>query len=67
MTHFEVLGLGLEGQFLGLDLGLKASSPQKLPCLSSRTALFFEWLKFCRSAEKKIFRPFFWRSGEKNF
>ena len=29
-THFEVLGLGLEGQVLGL--GIEASSPQKLPC-----------------------------------
>ena len=29
-THFEVLGLGLEGQVLGL--GLEASSPRKLPC-----------------------------------
>ena len=29
-TDFEVLGLGLEGQVLGL--GLKASSPRKLAC-----------------------------------
>ena len=29
-THFEVLGLGLEGQVLGL--GLEASSPGKLAC-----------------------------------
>ena len=29
-THFEVLGLGLEGQVLGL--GLEASSPRKLAC-----------------------------------
>ena len=29
-THFEVLGLGLEGQVLGR--GLEASSPQKLAC-----------------------------------
>ena len=27
--------------------------------LASRTALFFEWLKFCRSAEKCFSRPFF--------
>ena len=27
-THFEVLGLGLEGQVLGLE----ASSPRKLAC-----------------------------------
>ena len=42
-THFEVLGLGLEGQVLGLE----ASSPRKYPVLGSRTALFFEQLKFC--------------------
>ena len=42
-THFEVLGLGL-----------KASSPwpwpqvlENCPVLGSRTALFFEQLKFC--------------------
>ena len=29
-THFEVLGLGFEGQVLGL--GLEASSPRKLAC-----------------------------------
>ena len=29
-THFEVLGLGLEGQVLGL--GLETSSPRKLAC-----------------------------------
>ena len=29
-THFEVLGLGLEGQVHGL--GLEASSPRKLAC-----------------------------------
>ena len=29
-THFEVLGLGLEGEVLGL--GLEASSPPKLSC-----------------------------------
>ena len=31
-THFEVLGLGLEGQVLGLGLSLEASSPRKLAC-----------------------------------
>ena len=30
LTDFEVLGLGLEGQVLGL--GLEASSPRKLAC-----------------------------------
>ena len=39
-----------------------ASKPQVLencPVLGLRTALFFEWLKFCRSAEKCFSRPFF--------
>ena len=39
-----------------------ASKPQVLenyPVLGSRTALFFEWLKFCRPAEKCFSRPFF--------
>ena len=40
-THFEVLGLGLEGQFL-----------ENWPVLGSRTALFFELLKFCGALEK---------------
>ena len=80
-THFEVLGLGLEGQVLGL--GLEASSPRKLACwpvLGSRTELIFELLKFCGALEKffrkrffvviawKIFVKtffFFWRSPEK--
>ena len=37
-THFEVLGLGLKGQVLGLE----ASSFSKLFCLQPRTALFVE-------------------------
>ena len=47
-----------------------ASKPQVLencPGLGSRTALFFEWLKFCRSAEKCFFRRFFWSLTEKKF
>ena len=39
-----------------------ASKPQVLencPALGSRTALFFDWLKFCRLAEKCFSRPFF--------
>ena len=42
-THFEILGLGLEN----------------CSVFGSRTALFFERLKFCRSAEKCFSRPFF--------
>ena len=51
-THFDVFGL--EGQVLGLE----ASSPRKLPCPRSKTAIFFELLKFCRSL-KKIFENLF--------
>ena len=47
-THFEVLGLGLE-----------ASSPQKLVVLGSRTAVFFELLKFCGALEKFFGKRFF--------
>ena len=45
-----------------------ASKPQVLencPVLGSRTALFFELLKFCRSPEKNfkdLFRFFFWKT-----
>ena len=54
-THFEVLGLGLEGQVLGL--GLEASSPQKLACPrleDSTSAVVFESLKFCGALEKLL-------------
>ena len=46
-THFEVFGLGLE-----------ASSPSKLACPLLEDSTIFEWLKFCRLAEKFLFRPF---------
>ena len=45
-THFEVLGLGLEGQVLGLEV----SSPRKLAC--PRFEDFFELLKFREALEK---------------
>ena len=48
--------------FKSLVLAL-ASKPQVLlencPVLGSRIALFFEWLKFCRSAEECFSRPLF--------
>ena len=56
-THFKVLGLGLEGQVLGL--GLEVSSPRKLPCPRLEDSTFFELLKFCRSPEKKLWTKFF--------
>ena len=36
-THFEVLGLGLEGQVLGLE----ASSPRKLACPRLKDSTIF--------------------------
>ena len=46
-----------------------ASKPlvlENCPVLGSRTALFFESLKFCRSPEKKILKTFFWGERLKN-
>ena len=43
-THFEVLGLGLEGQVLGLE----ALGPRKLACPRLEDSTIFEPLKFCR-------------------
>ena len=40
-THFEVPGVGLKGQALGLE----AYKFFKMPCSQPRTALFFESLK----------------------
>ena len=60
-THFEVLGLGLEGQVLGLE----ASSPRNWPDLGSRTTLFFELLKVCGALKKIFGKRFLWRSPEK--
>ena len=67
-THFEVLGLGFEGQ--GLGFGLEASSLRKLP--RPKTALFLESLKFCWKTPEtlpKICEDIFfcWRSPEKTF
>ena len=58
------------GRARGHSFKSLASKPQVLencPVLGSRTALFYEWLKFCRLAEKCFSRPFFWRSTEKKF
>ena len=49
-THFEVLGLGLEGQVLGL--GLEASSPRKLACPRLEDSTIFWIVKILRSAWK---------------
>ena len=39
MTHFEVLGFGLEGQILGL----KACKSSKMPCSRPRTLNCWKW------------------------
>ena len=47
-----------------------ASRPQVLenwPVLGSRTALFFEWLKFCGALEKFFGKTFFRGDRLKNF
>ena len=64
-THFEVLGLGLEGQDLGL--GLEPQVLENWPVLGSRTALFFELLKFCGALEKLFGKRFFCGDRLKNF
>ena len=56
-THFEVLGLGLEGQVL--RLGLEASSSRKLAC--------FWIVKILWSAGKISFKTFFRGDRSKNF
>ena len=51
-----------------INLSCLVSKPQVLencPVLGSRTALFFEWLKFCGSAKKCFSRPFFSEIAEK--
>ena len=66
-TDFEVLGLGLEGQVLGLGLGLEASSPRKLACprLEDSTALWN--VKILWSAWKIFWKTFFSGDRLKNF
>ena len=59
------LALALKVKFLAL-----ASKPQVLenwPVLGSKTALFFEWLKFCKAAEKFFSTPFFSEIARKKF
>ena len=56
-THFEVLGLGLEGQVLGL--GLEASSTQKLACPRLEDSTIFILLKFGGALEKFVGRHVF--------
>ena len=48
-----------------LALASKPQVPKNCPVLGSRTALFFEGLKFCRSAKKCFSRPFFFGDRRK--
>ena len=64
-THFEVLGLGLEGQVLGL--ALEASSPQKLACPRLEDSTIFWIVKILWSAWKIFWKTFFCGDRLKNF
>ena len=68
-THFEVLGLGLEGQVLGLGLGLglEASSPRKLACPRLEDSSIFWNVKVLWSAWKIFWKTFFSGDRLKNF
>ena len=67
-THFEVLGLGLENflKSFHFEVLLKSFHFEVL-VLGLRTALFFKWLKSCRSAKKRFCKPFFLDRRKKNF
>ena len=62
-TDFEVLGLGLEGQVLGL----KASSPWKLACPRLEDSTIFWMVKILWSAWKIFWKTFFCGDRLKNF
>ena len=66
-TDFEVLGLGLEGQVLGLE----ASSPRKLACPRLEDSTIFWIVKILWSAWKNFWKTFFceiaWKIFVKGF
>ena len=64
-THFEVLGLGLglEGQVLGLE----ASSPRKLACPRLEDSTIFWIVKILWSAWKIFWKTYFRGDRSKNF
>ena len=64
-THFEVLGLGLEGQVLGL--GLEASSSRKLACPRLEDSPIFWIVKILWSAWKIFWKTFFCGDRLKKF
>ena len=57
------MSLALASKVKSLTLASKPQVLESCPVLGSRTTLYFELLKFCRSPEK-IFEAFFWRSPE---
>ena len=65
-THFEVLGLGLEGQVLGLGLGFEASSPRKLPSPRLEASTIFltveSSLENARNVAESLRAPFLFSS-----
>ena len=62
-THFEVLGLGLEGQVLGLE----ASSSRKLACPRLEDSSIFWIVKILWSVWKIFWKTFFCGDRLKNF
>ena len=64
-TDFEVLGLGLEGQVLGL--GLETSSPRKFSCPRLEDSTIFWNVKILWSAWKIFWKTFFSGDRLKNF
>ena len=64
-TDFEVLGLGFEGQVLGL--GLEASSPRKLACPRLEDSTIFWKVKILWSGWKIVWKAFSRGDRLKNF
>ena len=62
-TDFEILGLGLKGQVLGLE----ASSPRKLACPRLEDSTIFWNVKILWSAWKIFWKTFFSGDRLKNF